>query len=122
MGIHTGKVENEAYPYIRPQETGTKTDIRWLTLTDDNQQGIRITGNQPLSVSATNNYPEDLDPGLTKKQQHTSDILPRKETILCIDLIQQGVGGLNSWGAQALEKYRLTEKEYHYSYTLSIIK
>ncbi|MDR0865856.1 MAG: DUF4981 domain-containing protein [Candidatus Symbiothrix sp.] len=122
MGIYTHKVEDEAYPYIRPQETGTKTGLRWLTLTDGRQKGIRITGSQPLSVSATNNFPEDLDPGLTKKQQHSSDILPRKEVVLCIDLLQQGVGGLNSWGAQTLEKYRLNAEEYRYSYTLSIIE
>ena len=122
MGIWTGDVEEQAYPYFRPQETGNKTDVRWLTLKDKNNSGIRIDGLQPLSVSATNNMPEDLDPGMTKKQQHSSDILPRKEVVLCVDLFQRGVAGLNSWGAAPLDQYRFFGKEYTYSYTISIIK
>lgn len=122
MGIWYGKVQEQAYPYFRPQETGNKTDIRWLTLKNKNGQGIRIIGSQPLSVSATNNLPEDLDPGLTKKQQHASDIVPREETVLCVDLFQRGVGGLNSWGAKPLDKYRFQAKEYNYTYTIQIIR
>ncbi|WP_080903334.1 glycoside hydrolase family 2 TIM barrel-domain containing protein [Parabacteroides sp. Marseille-P3160] len=121
IGIYQSTVEEEAFPYIRPQETGNKTDVRWLTLTDDNGKGIRIEGAQPLSVSATNYRPEDLDPGLTKKQQHHSDLLPRKEVLLNVDLIQRGVAGLNSWGAKPLDQYRILGKDYRYSYTISVI-
>lgn len=121
IGIYQSTVEEEAFPYIRPQETGNKTDVRWLTLTDDNGKGIRIEGAQPLSVSATNYRPEDLDPGLTKKQQHHSDLLPRKEVVLNVDLIQRGVAGLNSWGAKPLDQYRILGKDYRYSYTISVI-
>jgi beta-galactosidase len=120
MGIWEGLVEEQAYPYYRPQETGNKTAVRWLTLTNENGRGIRIEGAQPLSVSATNYRPEDLDPGMTKKQQHWSDVIPRNETILCVDLFQRGVAGLNSWGAKPLDEYRFSEKEYRYSYTLSV--
>lgn len=122
MGIWTSKVEEQAYPYYRPQETGNKTDVRWLTLTNKDNKGIEIMGHQPLSVSATNNRPEDLDPGMTKKQQHSSDILPRYETVLCVDLFQRGVGGLNSWGAKPLDKYRFREGIYSYSFTMKVIK
>lgn len=122
MGIWSGKVEEQAYPYFRPQETGNKTDVRWLTLQNNEKKGIRIDGLQPLSVSATNNKPEDLDPGMTKKQQHASDVLPRNEVVLCIDLFQRGVAGLNSWGATPLDQYRFKAKEYSYSYTISVIK
>lgn len=122
MGIWNGKVEEQAFAYYRPQETGNKTDVRWLTLKNKDGKGIKVTGVQPLSVSATNNRPEDLDPGMTKKQQHASDILPRNETVLCVDLFQRGVAGLNSWGASPLEPYRFFGKEYTYGYTISIIK
>lgn len=122
MGIWNGKVEDQAYPYYRPQETGNKTDVRWFTLTNKDGKGIKVTGAQPLSVSATNNRPEDLDPGITKKQQHWSDVNPRNETVLCVDLFQKGVAGLNSWGAQPLDEYRFSDKEYTYSYTISVIK
>lgn len=120
MGIWEGLVKDQAYTYYRPQETGNKTDVRWLTLLNEAGKGIRVDGVQPLSVSATNYRPEDLDPGMTKKQQHWSDVLPRKETVLCVDLFQRGVAGLNSWGAKPLNEYRFSDKEYRYSYTISL--
>ncbi len=122
MGIWNGKVKDQAFAYYRPQETGNKTDVRWLSLTNEKGRGIRIEGKQPLSVSATNFKPEDLDPGRTKKQQHWSDLNPRWETVLCIDLFQRGVGGVNSWGAKPLDKYRFKEKNYTYSFVIDIIK
>lgn len=122
MGVWNGSVEDQYYPYIRPQEGGNKTDVRWLSLKDKSGDGILIKGAQPLSVSATNNRPEDLDPGMTKKQQHASDVLPREEVVLCIDLFQRGVAGLNSWGAKPLREYRFNDKEYKYSYTISLLK
>ncbi|RXK85768.1 glycoside hydrolase family 2 TIM barrel-domain containing protein [Filimonas effusa] len=122
MGTWKGKVEDQAFAYYRPQETGNKTDVRWLTLTDNEGKGIRITGAQPLSVSATNYRTEDWDPGTTKKQQHASDILSAERVILNVDLFQRGVGGLNSWGARPLDKYRFSAKAYQYSYTISLIR
>jgi len=122
MGIWKSTVEEQAFPYFRPQETGNKTDVRWLTLKDDNGNGFLVEGAQPLSVSALNNYPEDFDPGMTKKQQHSSDILPRKEVVLCVDLFQRGVGGVNSWRERPLDQYRFRDKEYRYSYTISLLK
>lgn len=122
MGVWNGLVKDQAFAYFRPQETGNKTDVRWLTLTNKDGKGIKVAGGQPLSVSATNNKPEDLDPGMTKKQQHPSDILPRNETVLCVDLFQKGVAGLDSWGAQPFDQYRFWGKEYRYSYTISVVK
>lgn len=122
MGVWKGKVEDQAFSYYRPQETGNKTDVRWLTLTNGQNKGIRVEGGQPLSVSATNYKPEDLDPGRTKKQQHWSDVLPRNEVVLCVDLFQRGVAGLDSWGARPLSKYSFTDKEYSYNFTISLEK
>ncbi|MDR1557631.1 MAG: DUF4981 domain-containing protein [Tannerellaceae bacterium] len=121
MGIWNGKVEDQAFAYYRPQETGNKTGVRWLTLKNREGKGIEVRGNQPLSVSATNYKPEDLDPGMTKKQQHWPDVTPRRETVLCIDLFQRGVAGLNSWGAKPLDPYRFSGKEYRYSFTVRIL-
>lgn len=121
MGIWNGKVEDQAFAYYRPQETGNKTDVRWLTLTNKEGAGIKVKGAQPLSVSATNNIPADLDPGMTKKQQHSSDIAPRHEVALCVDLFQRGVGGLQSWGAKPLDPYRFMDKEYSYAYTIEVL-
>jgi beta-galactosidase len=121
MGIWNGKVADQVFPYYRPQESGNKTDVRWMTLKNEKGQGICISGAQPLSVSATNNRPEDWDPGVTKKQQHSSDVKPRGEVILCVDLFQRGVGGLHSWGARPLDKYRFSGSDYQYSFTIKVL-
>ena len=129
IGIYQSKVAEQYVPYLRPQENGNKTDVRWLTLTDANGKGIRFEGKQPLSVSALPFRPEDIDPGLTKKQQHASDVvpsfsyakLPLHEIILCVDFKQRGVGGDDSWGAQPHEKYRLTDDTYEYSFIIQPI-
>ena len=122
VGRYKDDVKNQyAFNYIRPQESGYKTDVRWLTLTNDKGVGIKIEGSQPICFSAINNLAEDLDPGLTKKQQHPTDIKPRKNVFVNIDLKQRGVGGDNSWGALPHDPYRLLEKKYHYTYVIKLI-
>jgi beta-galactosidase len=122
VGLYKDDVKNQyAWNYIRPQESGYKTDVRWLTLTDNNGMGVRIEGVQPICFSATNMRTEDLDPGLTKKQQHPTDIKPRKEVYLNVDLKQRGVGGDNSWGALPHDQYRLLDKKYAYSYVIRLV-
>ena len=122
LGIYNGKVGDQYVPYVRPQENGNKTDVRWLTLTNGKGKGVMISGLQPLSVCALNNIPEDFDPGLTKKNQHISDITPRKMVVLCVDLAQRGLGGDNSWGAMPHEQYLLKAKEYSYGFVISPVK
>ena len=122
VGLYKDEVANQATTnYIRPQESGYKTDIRWLTLTNNAGSGLQIEGLQPICFSATNNKAEDLDPGNTKKQQHWIDIKPGKDVYLNIDLKQRGVGGDNSWGALPHNPYRLLEKKYSYSYVMKLI-
>lgn len=121
VGKYESKVADQFYWYSRPQETGNKTDVRWLTLTDKNGVGLEVTGVQPIAFSALHSAPEDLDPGLTRKLQHSIDILPRKDIILHVDLKQRGVGGDNSWGELPHREYRMLDKKYTYSYTLKLI-
>ena len=122
VGLYKDDVTRQATRnYIRPQESGYKTDTRWLTLTDNAGKGLQIEGLQPICFSATDQKAEDLDPGLTKKQQHWVDIKPRKEVYLHIDLKQRGVGGDNSWGALPHQQYRLLGKKYSYSYVMRLI-
>ncbi len=116
IGLYEQSTNEQLYPYVRPQESGNKTDVRYLELTNDCGIGIRIEGLQPLSVSAMPYRSEDLDPGLTKKQMHYSDIEPRREVVLHVDLAQRGLGGDDSWGAQPHDKYRLTAERYEYGY------
>lgn len=123
VGLYIDKVENQFYKgYIRPQENGNKTDVRWLTLTDELGRGIKIEGLQPINFTAINHATEDLDPGLTKKQQHPTDLPERKRVYLSIDLQQRGVGGDTSWGAYPHRPYRLIAKKYSYSYVISLVK
>jgi beta-galactosidase len=122
IGIYNSKVADQYVPYTRPQENGYKTDIRWFSLTNSDGSGILIEGLQALGVSALHNYPEDFDPGITKKQQHISDITPRNEVIVSIDCVQRGLGGDNSWGALPHSQYRLINKEYTYSFIIKAKK
>ena len=122
LGVYTSNVADQYFAYLRPQENGNKTDVRWLTLTDQNGFGLKISGIQPLSVSALHIPDEDFDPGVEKKQRHTIDIYSRSEVFLNVDLIQRGLGGDNSWGALPHKHYRLEGEEYQYSFIISAVK
>ena len=118
IGLYEQSTDEQLFPYVRPQESGNKCDVRWLELTNSEGEGLRVEGLQPLSVSAMPYRSEDLDPGLTKKQMHYSDIEPRREVVLHIDMAQRGLGGDDSWGAQPHDAYRLTADKYSYGYIL----
>ena len=118
VGLYEQSTFEQLFPYVRPQESGNKSDVRWLELTNDEGIGVRVEGLQPLSVSAMPYRSEDLDPGLTKKQMHYSDIEPRREVVLHVDLAQRGLGGDDSWGAEPHEAYRLTADSYSYGYII----
>ena len=118
IGLYEQSTDEQLFPYVRPQESGNKSDVRWLELTNGEGVGLRVEGLQPLNISAMPYRSEDLDPGLSKKQMHYSDIEPRREVVLHIDLAQRGLGGDDSWGAQPHDEYRLTADKYSYGYIL----
>ena len=66
-------MKDQYYPYIRPQESGTKSDIRWWKLTDIDGRGLAIRSDVPFSASALNYLPEDLDDGWDKDQRHSEN-------------------------------------------------
>lgn len=123
MGIYKDAVENQfTWEYIRPQEAGYKTDVRWLSLTNGENKGVLITGEQPLGFSALNMSAETLDGGKYKSQRHTTDIKVEKDKVyLHIDYKQRGVGGDNSWGAYPHRQYRLHDNKYTYSYRIKLL-
>lgn len=116
LGIYNSSVADQYVAYLRPQENGNKTDLRWLTLTNKNGLGIKIEGSQPLSITVLHNPVADFDPGERKQQRHTIDIHPREQVYLYVDLAQRGLGGDDSWGRRPHDQYRLTANEYRYSY------
>jgi len=120
MGRWGGKVADEFYPYIRPQETGNHTDVRCASLTDNTGAGVKVAGAQPLNVSALDVTPADLDPGLSKHQMHNSDVRhSRNNVYMNVDFAQRGLGGDTSWGAAPHEPYLLKPGSYSYSFRLS---
>ncbi len=118
VGIYRGKVKDQYHPYIRPQENGNKTDVRWLSLTNKEGIGLLVVGVPFLSVSAHHFLSEDFDSGDKKRQRHTYDLKPRDLVNLNLDYKQMGVGGDTSWGARPHPQYRLPAQKYTYSFKL----
>ena len=122
LGIHNDHTDNGwTKNYIRPQESGYKTDTRWLKLTNTEGVGLEVEGLQSLSFSAMSQLTEDFDEGTVKKNRHVTDIVKRPFVTLHVDLAQRGVGGDTSWGAETHEAYRLKEKKYTYSFVIKAI-
>ncbi len=125
VGLYEGKVSEQVHPYVRPQETGNKSDVRWATLTNEEGRGLKVSfveGGDYLNVSANHFAEEDLDGGETKTQTHFGELEERDWTTFNIDLQQMGVGGNTSWGALPLEKYRLPFGDYGYSFILEAVE
>jgi beta-galactosidase len=127
VGLYSGSVASQYWAYLRPQENGNKTDVRWVAITDSNGNGLMFVGDQLLSVSAHHNLQEDfesmernynLPKDVKRVNRHINDIKPRDLTSVNIDYLQLGVGGDNSWGAVTHPQYRLTGNEYNYSFVM----
>jgi len=119
LGIYRQTADEQFYPYIRPQETGTKGDIRWWLQTDTEGNGIKITADKPFYASALHYDIATLDEGDEKHQRHPSDLVKLPYTILTLDSEHCGVGGIDSWGARPLERYRLPAIDRTCSFTLT---
>ena len=107
VGRYRAPVSELAHPYVRPQETGTRTDVRWVTLTDGAGAGLLVIGLPHLSFSALPYRVSDLDGGETKSRTHWAELAPRDEITLAVDFRQTGVGGDDSWGAVPHREYTL---------------
>ena len=107
IGVYTDDADNQYFPYIRPQESGTKSDIRWWKQTDATGLGLQVKSCTPFYASAIHFDTKELDDGDDKEQRHSFDLKKSKYTNLFLDSAHMGVGGENSWGAWPLEKYRV---------------
>jgi len=117
IGYYSGTVWEQTFRYVRPQETGNKTDIRWMVLSNGNV-GIMVKG-LPTFDGSVHQYPyEDLNyiPGTQKHGK--LDLNPKDHVDWLIDYRQMGVGGDNSWGARPHDKYTLYPGSYSYSFML----
>ncbi|MDE6223628.1 MAG: DUF4981 domain-containing protein [Muribaculaceae bacterium] len=109
IGLYTQTSQEQAHAYIRPQETGTKSDMRFWRQTNQGGAGVEITSNKPFYASATNYSIESLDDGDRKDQRHFEQVKPVDYVNMLIDSEMAGVGGIDTWSEQglALPKYRV---------------
>ncbi|MGW5032885.1 glycoside hydrolase family 2 TIM barrel-domain containing protein [Streptomyces nigra] len=115
VGLHSGTVSGQGTPYLRPQENGNRTDVRWIALTGGHGPGLLVTGEPLVEVNASHFSPEDLSTGV----RHAYQLTPRDEVVLRIAHRQMGVGGDNSWGAHTHDEYKLfADRDYSYTYRL----
>jgi len=142
IDLYTSKVADQYVPYIRPQENGYKTDVRWVALSNENNNGLLVVATDTkkgLGISALHMPNEDFDTTASldygggdvekiykidgipevNSSKHTIDIKEQDLVQVNIDLEQRGVGGDDSWGAKPQEKYMLNGvKKYHYGFYL----
>ena len=123
-GIHLGTwesdVEDMMVQYVYPQENGNRTGVRWISLTDSKGRGVKVVGQQPLSVSVWNTTQESLN-----ASKHIGEPLVLEDAFtLNVDYAQAGVGGTDTWSKRArpYDPYRLMEKEYSYGFWIIPLK
>ncbi|MDD2204709.1 MAG: glycoside hydrolase family 2 TIM barrel-domain containing protein [Bacteroidales bacterium] len=120
IGLYKSTVWEQYHPYVRAQETGNKCDVRYFTLTDDYGHGIRVVGDEPLSVSAWNFTQHTIDyVASDKEHKHGGSIEKQPLIWVNIDHRQMGVGGDNTWGAQVHPEYTITPHKWSYGFTIS---
>jgi beta-galactosidase len=114
LGQYEQTVAEQAYPYIRPQETGSKTGMRRWSQLNAGGKGLTFTSTEPFIASATNYTVASLDEGREKQNGHFQSVDPADHVLLYIDSEQTGVGGIDSWSWQALplEQYRVPFGEH----------
>lgn len=120
VGRYRSTVAEQYHDYSRPQETGGKTDVRWFALRDAAGNGLAIAGEGLLGFSALPVLQSDLDHDRSAKalNRHGGLVEFRDLVSVNIDHRQMGLGGINSWGALPLEKYRLPAKEYGWRFRM----
>lgn len=121
LGIYNQTVTEQFYAYIRPQENGTKTDIRWWKQLNEEGKGLMFVAAAPFSASALHYTIESLDDGWEKKQSHSNEVEEADLTNVLIDKAQQGLACEDSWGAIPLPKYRLPYGDYEFTFIMTPI-
>ena len=124
VGIYKNKVDNLWFPYIEPQETGNRTDIRWVSFTDDQGFGLKATGLPLLSFSAWPFRMSELEHEKAPANvghKHPSEIVHSDDITVNLDYRQMGVGGDDSWGAPIHKEFSLPAAEYDYKFRLEPI-
>lgn len=124
IGRYSGSVQDQYWAYLRPQENGNRTDVRWVKFENTDQRGLEFVGNPTLDVSAHHQIMEDFeslvkaDGNNNDQNRHTTDVPIRDLVSVNLDYRQMGVGGDNSWGAKTHPEYMLKDKDYSFSFLI----
>ena len=121
IGVYQNSVADEYFPYVRPQESGNHTDVRWFRVKDEQGRGLEFYGSAPIEVSALNYSVADLDDGVTKDKvwgRHSGDLEPSPFTQVLIQQRQMGLGCVNSWGAWPRKEYLVPYKDYDFTFAI----
>ncbi|MEG0601769.1 MAG: glycoside hydrolase family 2 TIM barrel-domain containing protein [Mucinivorans sp.] len=120
IGIYNQKVADQYYPYIRPQESGNKTDLRWFKVTAPSRAGLEFRSNGVFQASALPYLTEDLDSGVDKSgHAHSGELEVRDLTNVHIDGFQSGLACEDSWGAVPRAEYRLPYGDYAFEFFIT---
>ena len=126
IGKYEANVKDEYYPYVRPQESGNHTDIRYFSIFNPaTGKGITFEGYAPMECSAIPYLVEDLDAGIEKEHawgQHSGDLVEKGLVQLHIQQRQFGLGCIDSWGASPMEKYRMHYQDRCFSFVIKAKK
>ncbi len=125
LGVYDSNTSDEYFPYIRPQESGNHTDIRWFRIYDAKSgKGLEFSSDAPMECSALPYLVEDLDAGMVKDHiwgQHSGDLVECPLTQVHIQQRQMGLGCVNSWGAWPEQPYMLPLKSYDFTFVIKPI-
>ena len=126
IGKYEANVKDEYYPYVRPQESGNHTDIRYFSIFNPTTgKGITFEGYAPMECSAIPYLVEDLDAGIEKEHawgQHSGDLVEKGLVQLRIQQRQFGLGCIDSWGSSPMEKYRMHYQDRCFSFVMKAKK
>ena len=125
LGVYKNKVEKEYYEYVRPQESGNHTDVRWFSVVDNSGKGLCFYSNAPMEASALPYTTAQLDDGMNKDKawgHHSGDLVPSGMTSVHIQQHQMGLGCVNSWGAWPMKQYLLPYQDYDFTFAIKPIR
>ncbi len=124
LGIYRQKVSDQYWGYIRPQESGNKTDIRYWQMLDESGRGLQFQATGKMEASALCYLPEDLDDGPRKDahQSHSGDLTPRPFSVVQLQSRQFGLGCVTSWGAWPRQEYQMPWQDYNFTYIVTAVK
>ena len=122
LAVWRQTVAEQYYPYIRPQESGTKSQVRWWSVLNDKGTGLRFEGLQPLECQTLEYTEHDLQPTREKRQFHSGDLIAEPFNDVHISARSMGIGCVNSWGALPRREYQMLWQDYSYTFIISPVR